>query len=176
MPTIDLLLLGMISQHPMSAYDMVRFIERHNLNRLVKISKPAVYRNVRELQRKGYLDARMSKTRRWPEKRTFALSELGREYLGELMFSGVVGSTPVTIAFNASLMFITELPKEQGDALLRACRESIEGRLDVLDTEMNHRTATDYVSRALVEQQIRVMTVLLEWLDDFADQYIRSNS
>lgn len=43
---IDLVILGIVSEKPQSAYDIQKDVEYHHLSRWVKVSVPSIYRKV----------------------------------------------------------------------------------------------------------------------------------
>ena len=53
--SIDLVILGMVLEHPRSAYDLQKDVEYHRFSRWTRISVPSVYRKVLELKARGYL-------------------------------------------------------------------------------------------------------------------------
>lgn len=44
MATIDLIVLGILKQEPLSAYDIQKLVEYRNISRWVKISTPSIYK------------------------------------------------------------------------------------------------------------------------------------
>ena len=52
MATIDLIVLGMVKQKPLSAYDIQKLVEYRNISRWVKISTPSIYKKVIQLEEK----------------------------------------------------------------------------------------------------------------------------
>ena len=75
---INLILLGQVIRKPVSAYDLAHLLDQHNLSAMVRISKPAIYSNIRKLLERGYLEGRITKTRRRPEKRVCYPTDRGR--------------------------------------------------------------------------------------------------
>lgn len=56
MATIDLIVLGILKQEPLSAYDIQKLVEYRNISRWVKISTPSIYKKVLQLEEKGLID------------------------------------------------------------------------------------------------------------------------
>ena len=50
MATIDLIVLGMVKQQPLSAYDIQKQVEYRNISKWVKISTPSIYKKVISLE------------------------------------------------------------------------------------------------------------------------------
>ena len=55
MSSIDLVILGMLSEKPQSAYDLQKDVDDHHFARWTKISTPSIYRKVLQLREKGYI-------------------------------------------------------------------------------------------------------------------------
>ena len=53
MSSIDLLILGMVLERPMSAYELQKDVEAHHLSRWTKISTPSVYKKTLQLRERG---------------------------------------------------------------------------------------------------------------------------
>ena len=51
MSPVNLLIMGLLMDRSLSAYDLAQIVETQIFGRLVKISSPAVYKNVKELSR-----------------------------------------------------------------------------------------------------------------------------
>jgi len=56
MSTIDLIILGILLENPMNAYGLTHFIDDKQVGRLLKISKPAVYKCCKRLFKAECLD------------------------------------------------------------------------------------------------------------------------
>ena len=55
MATIDLIVLGIVKQKSLSAYDIQKNVEKHNISKWVKISTPSIYKKVIQLEEKGFI-------------------------------------------------------------------------------------------------------------------------
>ncbi len=60
MATIDLIVLGILKQEPLSAYDIQKLVEYRNISRWVKISTPSIYKKVLQLEEKGLIKSTWS--------------------------------------------------------------------------------------------------------------------
>ena len=68
MSAIDLIVLGMIKEKEQSAYDLQKNVEYRNISKWIKVSTPSIYKNVVQLEEKGYIKANVSKEGIMPEK------------------------------------------------------------------------------------------------------------
>src|SRR3989339_437751 len=104
MSTIDLIILGILLNNPLNAFELTRFMDTHHIDKLVKISKPAVYKCCKRLFQAGFLDGETIREGEMPEKVIYSINEKGRERFYELMehFSSnlnpfFLSSTPLSI-------------------------------------------------------------------------------
>lgn len=69
MATIDLVILGMLKQESLSAYDIQKLVEYRNISKWVKISTPSIYKKVIQLEKKDSLKGRLLKRERCLKRR-----------------------------------------------------------------------------------------------------------
>ena len=81
MSEIDVVLLGMLKKKPQSAYDLQKSVDYRNISYWVKISNPSIYKNVRQLELKGYIQGQLFKNGNMAEKKVFSVTETGMQYL-----------------------------------------------------------------------------------------------
>ena len=53
MSTVDLIILGLVHEQPLSAYDIQKAVNYRNLDRWVKVSTPSIYKKVQSLSQRG---------------------------------------------------------------------------------------------------------------------------
>ena len=79
MATIDLIVLGMVKQQPLSAYDIQKQVEYRNISKWVKISTPSIYKKVISLEEKGLIKGVTVKDGNMPEKAVYHLTEKNKK-------------------------------------------------------------------------------------------------
>ena len=114
MSTIDLIILGILLKSPMNAYELTRFIDDGEVGRLLKISKPAIYKSCKRLFNAGYLNGEKVREGEMPEKMIYSLNQKGQDRFYDLMahFSGNVA--PFYFDFNCFLWNIDKLGEKKG--------------------------------------------------------------
>ena len=95
MATIDLIVLGILKKEPMSAYDIQKLVEYRNISKWVKISTPSIYKKVIQLEQKGYIESRIEKEGRMPEKAVYSLTKSGEKEFEKLMLE--TSNKPINI-------------------------------------------------------------------------------
>ena len=109
MATIDLIVLGMVKQKPLSAYDIQKLVEYRNISRWVKISTPSIYKKVIQLEEKGYLSGSAVKEGRMAEKTVYSLTDAGEEQFERLMLEIAAKPIYLFLDFNAVIVNLDSL-------------------------------------------------------------------
>ncbi|MCD2346635.1 PadR family transcriptional regulator [Clostridium guangxiense] len=125
MSQIDLIILGYLQHNEKSAYEMVKEFETWHLHYWLKISSPAIYKNIVKLYKKGYLDSRTVKEGEMPEKTIYSINEKGLSYFSELMEYSSNNIGHIYFDFNAFLTNIEKAPLEKRKELLLNFKKNI---------------------------------------------------
>lgn len=131
--SVDLILLGLLKKQPMNPYELWKFIEFRGLSTIVKISEPAVYKNVHRLHKAGFLDKTTEKTGDLPEKSIYRVTKDGEKKFGELMEHFATNPGGIFFDFNAMVAFLGFVDKKKAVELLSVLQESIRTRSQVID-------------------------------------------
>ena len=165
---IDLVLLGLLNNQPMSAYDLAKLA---GIYELVKVSKPAIYKNVHKLARDGYLLGSTSRTGKLPEKTVYELTPTGKERILELMQGCVAGRLRFHFDFNAFLLLLDQIPRGEADRLLRELMTHLLNNKQNLQDQAARYSHLSPAIRALANQHIMLNETLIRWLRDFMDEF-----
>lgn len=170
MSSIDLLILGIVMEGPMSAYDIQKDVEYHHFNRWTRVSIPSVYKKVLSLKEKGYLESRPGPGKRAADKAVYTVTEKGREYFLRLMEEKAGQPVPLLFDFNPVITNIGKLPPAQALSLVEKLRQSITK--SAAESEGWGREYPDLplTGRTVFRQQALLYRALLEWLDEFEAQ------
>lgn len=171
MSTIDLVILGIVSEKPQSAYDIQKDVEYHHLSRWTKISAPSIYKKVLQLREKGYLESETVKGSKFAEKAIYSITESGKVHFEQLMDMYVNQQISFPFDFNVVITNLNKMDKDKAVLLIEKLRNSI-----VASAQANEKYATEYVDIPLVgktifEQQKLLYRSLLEWIDLFENQF-----
>ncbi|MEE9465555.1 MAG: PadR family transcriptional regulator [Candidatus Neomarinimicrobiota bacterium] len=167
---IDLTILGFIEREPLSAYDLANLLEKNDLQMMVKISKPAVYKNVQRLLERGYLEGRITKTKRWPEKRICSMTARGRDYFRELMAHFAAQPVRYQFDLHAVALFLPQLPREESEPLLAIMRTGLDEQRRSLERLGAQRDAAAESSRAVSQLQQQLNETLVKWARKFGGE------
>jgi DNA-binding PadR family transcriptional regulator len=159
--------------HPMSAYDIARIVETDIIGRLLKVSAPAVYKNIKELQRAGYLEVERTRTGEMPEKKVYSVTESGNAYFVKLM-AHFSGSLPeYYFEFNTFLANLDKVDKESGLEMLGNLRDQFyRMKTWIVAHEQEARARNvHFAGKAIIKQYRMVIYTLIQWVEEVIDEY-----
>lgn len=174
MSSIDLIILGIVSEKPQSAYDIQKDVEYHQLSRWTKISVPSIYRKVIQLNEKGYLQSSVVKGERFADKAVYSITDKGKKYFEQLMSEYANQQIPLLFDFNVVITNLNKMEKSEALDLISQLRNSI-----IMSKETNKKYAGEYyshlplVGKTIFDQQQLLYNALMEWIDTFEEQFKR---
>ena len=165
MSSIDLVLLGLLSRQEKSAYDLAKEIERYDLDNVVRLSIPAIYKNVKQLEERGYLSRRETRRGEMPEKTMYSLTNNGREYFYDLMEKYAAERVRYRFDFNSVVLHIDKVPKKRREQLLLILRDQlVAGRKDIEKSLLAWGKKSP--AAGLILRQVELVgRALGEWID-----------
>lgn len=168
MAAIDLIVLGMLKQQSLSAYDIQKQVEYRNISRWVRISTPSIYKKVLQLEEKGYLTGAAVREGKMAEKTVYTLTPAGEAEFERLMLDLAGQPVRFFLDFNAVMVNLDSLPPAQQ----RACLDRIEANVCALRAEMEDhlRRKQDDPSipaagKAVLHQQLALAQAVGDWIE-----------
>lgn len=171
MSSIDLVILAMVLEKPQSAYDIQKDVDYHNLSRWTKISIPSVYRKVIELNKKGYIKSNIIKGDRFADKAIYSITDKGRNYFEQLMNDYSTKPVMLLFDFNVVIANLNKMDKSKALDLIKKLRENIITVSKSNDEYSNKYKNIPLTGRTIFEQQKKLYSSLLDWLDEFEDSF-----
>lgn len=173
MSAIDLVVLGILKQQPMSAYDIQKAVDYRHISRWVKISTPSIYKKVLKLEADGLLSRVLNPQDTTTEKAIYALTAAGEERFVELMTSIAAQPVRLFLDFNAVIVNLFSLNEAQRNG----CLEAIANNIALLQEQIGHNLAlkSDDPSvppegLAVLQQQAALADTLATWLKTLRPQ------
>lgn len=167
MSAIDLIVLGMLKQQPLSAYDIQKQVEYRRISRWVRISTPSIYKKVLQLEEKGYLSASFVREGKMPEKAIYSLTPAGEAEFERLMLHTADQPVRFYLDLNAVVVNLDSLPPAQQ----RVCLDRIQTNVSSLTAELedNLRRKQDLpaipdTAKAVLRQQLALAQAIQTWL------------
>lgn len=169
MTTIDLIVLGIVKQEPLSAYDIQKLVEYRNISKWVKISTPSIYKKVIKLEEKGYIKSTMVKEGNMAEKAVYSLTDNGKVQFEKLMLG--ISSQPINIFldFNAVIVNLNSLSPENQKACLRNIEDNVKTLKQYLAENINSKENLPEIpetGKAVLQQQFILAQAIEKWLNE----------
>ena len=171
MSAIDLIILGMIKEKPMSAYDLQKNVEYRHISKWVKISTPSVYKKVITLENRGYIKGKNDNENSIPGKVIYSITEEGNEYFISLMKKTSEKMVNVFLDFNAVIVNLNNIDKELGLSLAENISREIDKYYSVVDEKITEREHIPFTGKTILKQQLMVGDALKEWSEEFIKTY-----
>lgn len=167
MTTIDLIVLGIVKQKPLSAYDIQKLVEYRNISKWVKISTPSIYKKVIKLEEKGYIKSTMVKEGKMAEKAVYSLTDDGEKEFKALMLG--ISSQPINmfLDFNAVIVNLNSLSPENKKACLRNIEDNVKTLKSYLEENINSKEDLPEIpetGKAVLQQQFILAKAIETWL------------
>jgi len=167
MATIDLIVLGILKNQPMGAYDIQKLVEYRNISKWVKISTPSVYKKAIQLEEKGFLRAEIIKEGKMPEKAVYSLTDAGEKEFERLMLEIAEKPIRIFLDFNAVVVNLDSLPPEKQ----KSCVEHIEKNVAILKNclkenlqEKENLAEIPKAGMAVLRQQFILVEAIEKWI------------
>ncbi len=152
----------------MSAYELSKI---QGIYELVKISIPAIYKNVRRLEQAGYLKSAFSKEGKMPEKKIYSLTTTGKKRFQELIKLCAVNPYNFFFDFSVSLLFIQSIDKQNARKLISSIKAQFLEKQSYLEEQLRIFHYLPFPITQLASQHLEINKTLIEWLDKFSKEY-----
>lgn len=167
MTAIDLIVLGMLENEALSAYDLQKLVEYRNISKWVKISTPSIYKKVLQLEEKGLISSHIEKEGKMPEKAVYALTDAGKEAFETLMLD--LSRKPIffLLDFNAVIVNVQSLPKQRQKECLDNIQTNIKALKAYLRENLDAKEKADHIppmGMAVLRQQLSLAQTIEEWM------------
>ena len=172
MSTIDLIVLGMIKEKEQSAYELQKNVEYRNISKWVKVSTPSIYKKVIQLEEKGYIKGNLSRDGNMPEKSIYHITEKGDKYILELMKKISAQMVNVFLDFNAAIINMAMLSKNEGKEIIDNIETEIDKYKNVVSKLKMERKNIPICAKSIINQQVLLSEVLNDWINDFGKLYL----
>jgi len=104
-----IMILGIIYQNPINAYEIIRKLEEMNVKNWYKIADSTVYATVKHANKKRYLSVVVEKESEMPQKKVYSLTDSGKEEIERTIESYIAEFDYDIRNFNIG-MFFSDIP------------------------------------------------------------------
>lgn len=180
MSTIDLIILGIVSQHPKSAYDIQKDVEEHNISEWTRISIPSVYKKVLRLQEDGYIQGEEVKGERFASKNIYHITKKGKAYLTSLMKEYSMQPPKILLDFNTVICNLNKVNTNDALELIQNIINGISKSKEYYGKALQEHKDIPLVGKTIMQQQALVCDTLLQWANNlqriYAEAYTANNT
>ncbi len=165
MSSIDLFLLGFLNKKSISAYDLAKFIEENQLNQMIKISTPAVYKNLIRLKEKRYLSSKKVQSGNSSQKVIYSITNKGEKYFHSLMVKQSKKDFLIYFDFNSFIVNLDQVDEKKMNELLDNFQEVLLKKKNLYSGYKNKFNSAPYAAKSIINQLYDVNDLILKWLD-----------
>ena len=171
MSSINLILLGILKKQSHNAYDVANIIDTNHFNELVKISKPAVYKNLIKLCNQKFLSSKTIKDNNMPAKVFYSITEKGKRYFYKLMQENASKSHDIFFDFNSFIVNLHLLTKKERSQLLNDLQEQLYKKKQLYKGYKKEYKSAPIEGRGIINQFYAINNSLIDWLENFKKNY-----
>ncbi len=176
MSTIDLVILGILTDNPLNAFELTRLIDEKQIGKFLKISKPAVYKSCKRLFKNEFLDGETVREGEMPEKVIYSVTKEGKDRFYELMDNYSKELNPIFFEFNSFIWHIEKINKADGLEMLNRLKGGmVEFRDWLIQHEKEVPHNLNFAAKSIVRQYRMILVTLVEWIEatieDFKKEY-----
>lgn len=169
MSNIDLIILGMIKQHPQSAYEIQKNMKYRNISKWVKVSVPSIYKKVLRLEEKGYISKHRQKDGNMPDKSVYTIKEKGNAYFLKLMNEVSKKEVNVFLDFNAVIVNLELVSDSEKREYIKNIKLNIIEHKNILYKNLEERQHIPSIGKEIFNQQINLIESLEKWIGDLEE-------
>ena len=139
---IALLILGLIAEKPLSPYEIMKLLEKMNVNDVFPMSDSSIYATIRALVKKGYIAGNKVANGNFPAKTIYNATKEGEAALQEAVERSLSTVQNNYSEFDVALSLICHLPKDEAIAALRRHRATTLAEIEKRAQRLEHHTKT----------------------------------
>ena len=141
------LLLGLISQRPLNAYEIVKTLDYMNIKYWFNIGTSTVYATIKTLEKKQYITGKIQKDGNMPDKTIYSITQKGTNVFLDTLRASCLNFDYDTNFFSITAFFLDCLPQEEQRTLLekrmKVLQEYLSG-IQKQDTEEWEKQVNPY--------------------------------
>lgn len=174
MSTIDLIILGILTESPMNAYEIIQYISERQIGNFLKISDPAIYKSCKRLLHDGLVDGTSVKEGNQPNKTVYRINPDGEFKFNQLMVHYSSNLNNWNIEFNAFMWNLEKVDKQQGLQMLANLGDLLREKESWFkDHVVELLPYIPFSARMVLTQYSMVTTTLVAWIEGATEEYER---
>lgn len=175
MSTVDLMLLGVLLQKPMNAYEMKKEMEYRSIQDWIRISSPSVYKNLVKLYQSGYVDGEIVREGEMPEKTIYSINDKGRKYFMRLMQHYSEDPGKIYVDFCAFISNLQNVDSETGLKMIENLQENLAFKRDCVNGQLQCKDGVSFYATAVIGLYSQMYGIFCSWIEEFKKQYVENS-
>ena len=172
MSIVDMMILGILMEKPINAYEMKKILEFRNVKDWAKLSSPAIYKNLLKLYKTGYVDGEVVQEGEMPEKTIYTINNKGKEYFMQLMNHCADEPGMVYVEFSAFIANLSYVDYETGLKMIENLQANLEAKCETIRKQHSVKASVSFYAETTISLHIQMYEVFCNWIEDFKKQYI----
>ena len=174
MSTIDLIILGILTESPMNAYEIIQYISERQIGNFLKISDPAIYKSCKRLLHDGLVDGTSVKEGNQPNKTVYRINPDGEFKFNQLMVHYSSNLNNWNIEFNAFMWNLEKVDKQQGLQMLANLGDLLREKESWFkDHVVELLPYIPFSARMVLTQYSMMTTTVVAWIEGATEEYER---
>ncbi|MBE6062938.1 MAG: PadR family transcriptional regulator [Clostridium butyricum] len=140
----------------------------------MKISTPSIYKKVLHLEEKGYIKKTMIKESKMAEKAVCSLTESGRVEFKNLMLKIAAKPIDIFLDFNAVIVNLKCLSKEEQKECLDKIEENVKIRRKYIEENIKYKMDIPDISESakqVLKQQFILIEAIEKWIGSLKENF-----
>ncbi len=165
--TLEYILLGLIQEEPTHGYALFEKLRNNlELSLIWQVKRSKLYYLLDKLETDGYLSSFLSKEGPYPERNVYQITTKGSELLEQWLYSPVLSTRYVRLAFLSKLYFAIRENREKAVELISAQIEVCRGWLSNLEDEYSTLDQGGYINSQVYQFRIGQIKAMIMWLEN----------
>lgn len=123
---IGLLIAGLIAEKPLNPYEIQKFFELTNFNKIYFMSTSSIYATINGLVKRGLISGKKVRNGKMPDKTIYSITKKGQTAIKKTLTKHLSELENLFSEFDITMVFICHLKKEDALAALGKHRLAIE--------------------------------------------------
>lgn len=135
------MLLGLINEKPLNAYELIKQLQFMNVRRWYNIADSTVYTTLKNLEKRAFISGTVEKIGNMPDRTVYCITEKGKAELLRTLKKSILQFDYDTNIFSIAAFFIEIFPLAERKALLaerlailNQYANGIERRIEEMET------------------------------------------
>jgi len=168
--TLEYILLGLIREEPAHGYALYEKLRSTaELSLIWQVKRSKLYYLLDKLETDDLLISSITSQDPYPDRKVFQITERGNDLLKKWMYSPVMSSRYVRLAFLSKLFFVIREDHELAKDLVTNQVEVCQSWLDNLERQHKNLEKTEFINSQVFLFRIGQIKAMLDWLNNLRD-------